>query len=107
MAGAALLYEIRKVLEAYATNAKPESMFALRDLLEELDRTEALKDLGCNSECPSCRFGKAEAEPWENHCRILGFLEKVQDEDVGRKRGNSLIQREARVLLASLDSRDR
>lgn len=105
MSGTLLLHEIKKILKAYATNAKPESHFSLRDLLREMDRTEALKDLGCNDDCPSCALGNPAAEPWENHCRIYAFLEKAEDEDPGRKRGNAALQREARALLESLEAR--
>lgn len=105
MTGAVLLNEIRKVLKAYAVNAKPESHYSLRDLLTELDRTEALKELGCNDDCPTCALGNPAAQPWENHCRVYAFLEKAEDEDPGRKRGNAALQREARVLLQSLEAR--
>lgn len=102
-----LIDEIKKVLGAYAKNAKPESMFTLKDMLRELDRTEALKEIGCNENCPVCTWGRPEARAWENHCRIWAFLELIEDQDAGRERGNAVVQKEARDLLEALETSDR
>lgn len=106
MAGAAaLVAEIRKVLGAYARNAKPESMATLKDLIGELDRSGGLKELGCDQNCPVCAWGDPEAKAWENRCRIFAFLELVEDQDPVRQgRGSALVQREARALLEAIDA---
>ena len=97
------LGEFKRVLGSYGVNGKPESLFALRDILRVIEKLEILETMGCNHNCPLCSWGDPAAKPWENHCRFWAFQELLEDANPGRGRGNVLVQHEARFLLATLE----
>ena len=103
-----LFNTLRKALAAYAKSGKPESLVALADLLVEIQRTDALKNLGCQErECRICSWGKENAQEWKNQCRLWAFTEVVEDSAYTGRRGNASVQQEARELSDALKASTR
>ena len=103
-----LFNTLRKALAAYGKSGKPESLVALADLLVEIQRTDALKGLGCQEkECRICSWGKEDAQDWKNQCRLWAFTEVVEDAAYTGRRGNAAVQKEARELSEALKASPR
>jgi hypothetical protein len=99
----ALFDRLKKTLAAYAKSGRPESQAALADILVEVERTGALKAVGCQeSGCRVCSWGKEDAQDWKNQCRLWAFAEVIEDSSYTGRRGNAAVQQEARELLEAL-----
>ena len=100
-----LLGTLRKTLAAYAKSGRPETQAALADILVEIQRTDALKALGCNEkECRICSWGKESPQDWKNQCRLWAFSETIEDSAYTGRRGNAATQQEARELLDAIQA---
>ena len=101
----ALLDALKRTLAAYAKSGRPETQAALADILVEVQRTDALKALGCQEkECRICSWGKESAQDWKNQCRLWAFAEIIEDSAYTGRRGNATVQEEARDLFEALKS---
>lgn len=98
-----LFDRLKKTLAAYAKSGRPETQAALADILVEVERTGALKAIGCQEkECRICSWGKMDAQDWKNQCRLWAFAEIIEDGAYTGRRGNAAVQQEARDLLDAL-----
>ena len=100
------LTEFKNLLSIYAVNAKAQYFLALRELMRGVNGRALTEAIGCDNDCPLCRWGKADAEPWENHCRLWTFGEMLEDCDPGFERGNNRAQRAAVELLEFIENQE-
>ena len=97
------LSELRRILGHYVKNNKREALNAARDLLGQLKKSGAIKEMGCEEKCATCAWGKPAAQAWDNQCLLWDLWESLEDLEPNAMPGKD-IRSKAALLSKALEA---
>ncbi len=101
--GGQQLSELKKILGHYVKNNKREGLNAVRDLLGQLKKSGAIKEMGCEEKCATCAWGKPGAPSWDGQCLLWDLWESLEDLEPNAMPSKD-IRRKAAALSKALES---